>query len=159
VNAEVRFVLDASAVLVYRQREPGYEKVSEALARGAGVSTVNLADVYAKLVDRDLPWGEIAGRLEALGLSVVSFTSEDARESAVLYPKRVAWACPLAIEPASRSAQGWGCPYLARTQRGRASPTSSWRWLDERPINPQLGLAGTVSGLLTAHGRVLTANR
>jgi len=34
VNAEARLVLDASAVLVYLQREPGYERVRDALAKG-----------------------------------------------------------------------------------------------------------------------------
>ena len=87
MSAETRFVLDASALLVYLQRESGYERVREALAQGAAMSTVNLAEVYAKAVDRNLPLGEIAGRLEALGLNVVSFTNEDARESAMLYPK------------------------------------------------------------------------
>ncbi len=87
MNTELSFVLDASAVLVYLQREPGYEKVRDALARGAAVSTVNLAEVYAKLVDRNLPWGEIGRGLEALGLNVLPFTDEDARQSALLYPK------------------------------------------------------------------------
>ena len=87
MSGELRFVLDASAVLVYLQREPGYEKVRDALARGAAVSTVNLAEVYAKLVDRNLPWDEIGRGLEALGLSVLPFTDEDARGSALLYPK------------------------------------------------------------------------
>jgi PIN domain nuclease of toxin-antitoxin system len=87
VNAEVRFVLDASAVLVYLQREPGYEKVQDALARGAALSTVNLAEVCAKLVDRNLPWGEIGRGWEGLGLNVVPFTDQDAPESALLYPK------------------------------------------------------------------------
>lgn len=80
-------VLDASAVLVYLQREPGYEKVRTALAQGAAVSTVNMAEVYAKVVDRNLPLIEIAGRLEGLGISVVPFTDQDARESALLYPR------------------------------------------------------------------------
>ncbi|HXJ91802.1 MAG TPA: type II toxin-antitoxin system VapC family toxin [Terriglobia bacterium] len=87
MSGEFGYVLDASAVLVYLQREPGYEKVRDALARGAAVSTVNLAEVYAKLLDRNLPWGEIGRGLEALGLSAIPFTDEDARESASLYPK------------------------------------------------------------------------
>jgi PIN domain nuclease of toxin-antitoxin system len=87
VNAEVRSVLDASAVLVYLQREIGYEKVRAALAQGAAVSTVNMAEVYAKVVDRDLPLTEIAALLEGLGVRVIPFTDQDARESAGIYSR------------------------------------------------------------------------
>jgi ribonuclease VapC len=87
VGAEVRLMLDASAILVYLQRELGYERVRAALAQGAAVSTVNMAEIYAKVVDRNLPLIEIAGRLEGLGIKVVPFTDQDARESALLYPK------------------------------------------------------------------------
>jgi PIN domain nuclease of toxin-antitoxin system len=41
-------VLDASEVLAYLKREPGYEQVREALTAGAAISTANLAEVYAK---------------------------------------------------------------------------------------------------------------
>lgn len=87
MSGEPRFVLDASALLVYLQQEPGYEKVQKALASGAVMSTVNLAEVYAKVVDRGLSLSEITGNLAALGLGVVPFTEGDARESALLYPR------------------------------------------------------------------------
>jgi PIN domain nuclease of toxin-antitoxin system len=73
--------------LVYLQREIGYEKVRAALARGVAVSTVNMAEVYAKVVDRDLPLRKIATRLEGLGIRVIPFTDQDARESAGIYGK------------------------------------------------------------------------
>jgi ribonuclease VapC len=58
-------VLDASAVLAYLQQEMGYEKVREALEAGAVVSTVNLAEVYAKVIDKGLI---LEGALHALRL-------------------------------------------------------------------------------------------
>jgi ribonuclease VapC len=80
-------VLDASAVLAYLHREPGYELVRSALARGAAISAVNLAEIYAKVVERGLPAEEIGGRLKALGLRIIPFGEDDALESAALYVK------------------------------------------------------------------------
>lgn len=81
------YVLDASALLAYLQREPGYDRVSEALARGAAASTVNLSEVYAKVAHWALPLEEVADRLTALGLESVDFTEDDARAAGSLYPK------------------------------------------------------------------------
>ena len=49
-SASPAAVLGASAVLAYLRREPGYERVREMLDVGAAISTVNLAEVYAKVV-------------------------------------------------------------------------------------------------------------
>jgi ribonuclease VapC len=87
VKAEPKFVLDASALLAYLQHEPGFEKVQKALAGGAVMSTVNVAEVYAKVVARGLPVREIAANLAALGLGMVSFTESDAQGSAALHPR------------------------------------------------------------------------
>lgn len=80
-------VLDASALLAYLQREPGYERVSAALVRGAAASAVNLSEVYAKVIHWALPLEEVADRLTALGLESVDFTEDDARTAGSLYPK------------------------------------------------------------------------
>jgi PIN domain nuclease of toxin-antitoxin system len=50
-----RIVLDASAILALVHREPGHEKLTLALLDGALCSSVNLAEVQAKLVSRG--WG------------------------------------------------------------------------------------------------------
>ncbi len=84
-KSELRFILDASAVLAYLQRERGYPRVSSALASGAGISAVNLAEVYAKLIERGLPAHEVCARLKSLGLKVLPFDEGDALESAALY--------------------------------------------------------------------------
>jgi len=49
-----RIVLDASAVLAILNREAGAEKLTPRLLSDATVSTVNLAEVYAKLVSRGM---------------------------------------------------------------------------------------------------------
>jgi PIN domain nuclease of toxin-antitoxin system len=80
-------VLDASAVLAYLKREPGYERVRETLANGAAISTVNLAEVYAKVVASGQPLDSVAARLLGLGAHPEPFTEQDARTSAALYQK------------------------------------------------------------------------
>jgi PIN domain nuclease of toxin-antitoxin system len=47
-----RIVLDASAVLAILNQEPGSEKLTPILLGNAASSTVNLAEVHAKLVTR-----------------------------------------------------------------------------------------------------------
>jgi PIN domain nuclease of toxin-antitoxin system len=79
-------VLDASAVLAYLQREPGAERVAEALDRRAAISTVNLAEVLAKLVGAARPPEPVLERLLALGLVAEAFTLADAQASAALVP-------------------------------------------------------------------------
>src|SRR5438270_7949721 len=49
-----RVVLDASAILAILNREPGWDKLTPDLLSDAISSTVNLAEVQAKLVDKGL---------------------------------------------------------------------------------------------------------
>lgn len=86
-KSEVRYILDASGVLAYLRREPGHERVRAALRRGAIISTVNLAEVYAKVAERGLSTREVGARLRALGLEALAFQEDDAVESAALYPE------------------------------------------------------------------------
>ena len=85
-KAEPKAVLDASAVLAYLQREPGFEKVGEELKAGAVISTVNLAEVEAKVISRGLDVDAATKSLLALGLTPRPFTEHDARQSALIYP-------------------------------------------------------------------------
>lgn len=48
-------VLDSSALLAFLQLEPGSARVAAALLDGAAISTVNLAEVYTKLVATGRP--------------------------------------------------------------------------------------------------------
>jgi ribonuclease VapC len=84
-------VLDASALLAYLRDEPGAEVVSEAIAGGAVVSTVNLAEVLSHAAGRGTdPAGLVEGMTERglLGgaIAVEPFTTADAVEAARLRP-------------------------------------------------------------------------
>jgi ribonuclease VapC len=79
-------LLDASALLAYLQREPGFGAVQEALREGAAISTVNLAEVAGKLKAKEKDPDRIVGRLLAMGLEVLPFTLEEALEAGRLDP-------------------------------------------------------------------------
>ena len=74
-----RVVLDASAVLAILNREPGAEKLPLRLLRDATISTVNLAEVQTKLVNRGLDpddaWDAAIGPVRG----TEAFTIEQAR--------------------------------------------------------------------------------
>lgn len=57
------------------------------MSNGASISAVNLAEVYAKVVERGLSAEEIGVRLKSLGLKVIPFHEDDALQSAAIYPK------------------------------------------------------------------------
>jgi ribonuclease VapC len=84
-KTEPRYILDASAVLTYLAKEPGYDRVSQALDVRAAISAVNLAEVYSKLVARGIQLEPVASRLAALGLLSEPFGEMDARRVAELY--------------------------------------------------------------------------
>jgi ribonuclease VapC len=84
-------VLDASALLAYLRDEPGAEVVSEAIAGGAAVSAVNLAEVLSRVTDRGRDPAALVVRMTERGLlggaiAVESFTTADAVETARLRP-------------------------------------------------------------------------
>lgn len=111
-KVEAGCVLDASVVLAYLQRETGFERVGSALASGAVISAVNLAEVYAKVVDRGFAAEEVGTRLHALGLQVIAFDEEHACESAVLYPKARALGLSLGDRACLSLGQRLGLPVL-----------------------------------------------
>jgi ribonuclease VapC len=76
-------VLDASALLAVLQGEPGAESV-EPVLRSAFMTTVNLAEVLAKLVDRGVPEPEAFAVVVGLGLHLVDVGRDLARASAKL---------------------------------------------------------------------------
>jgi ribonuclease VapC len=76
-------VLDASALLAYFNRERGYEVVERRLV-GALLSTVNLAEVAVKLIERGHPAHDVLGDVEGLGVRVTPFTADQAIRAAEL---------------------------------------------------------------------------
>lgn len=74
-------VMDASAVLAVFYGEPGSDVVIE-LLRGALLSTVNLAEVHAKLLKDGAAARQAWNRLMDLGCEICVFDDEQARLAA-----------------------------------------------------------------------------
>ena len=72
-------VLDASALMALLNREPGADKLTPQIMNAATTSTVNLAEVHSKLVNRgfspDDAWAAATGVIH----EAVAFTAEQAR--------------------------------------------------------------------------------
>ena len=73
-----RAVLDASAMLAVILEEPGAEVVAEALRSGAVMSSVNVAEVAARLHQDGWIDSEVALIFETLGVEVLPFDRETA---------------------------------------------------------------------------------
>jgi len=81
--------LDASALLAYLHGEAGAERVAEAIAEGAIISSANLAEVLTKRADAGDHPAAVAARLVENGLlggalAVVDLNFDDAVEIAKL---------------------------------------------------------------------------
>lgn len=76
-------LLDASAVLVVINDEPGGEIVTEALS-GAAISAVNHAEVISKLTDYGLTENEVREATDSLGIRVIPFDEEAALVSGLM---------------------------------------------------------------------------
>jgi ribonuclease VapC len=84
-------VLDASALLAHLRDEPGADVVAEAIAGGAVISTVNLAEVFSRVADRGDDPAKLAAELTQSGLldgaiTVEPFTAADAIDAGRLRP-------------------------------------------------------------------------
>ena len=73
-----RAVLDASAVLAVVMEERGADVVAEALRSGAAMSTVNVAEVAARLHQDGWSDAEVAIVFESLGIEVLPFGAQAA---------------------------------------------------------------------------------
>ena len=76
-------VLDASAVLAFLHDEVGADQV-EAELTSSRLSTVNLAEVVGKLVDRAVDVRRVSGLLQSAGVSVEPLTVADAELAGAL---------------------------------------------------------------------------
>lgn len=84
-------VLDASALLAHLRDEPGADVVAEAIASGAVISTVNLAEVFSRVADQGGDPAKLAAELTQSGLldgaiTVEPFTAADAIDAGRLRP-------------------------------------------------------------------------
>ena len=78
-------VLDASALIAYLNAEPGQKRVEPHLS-GALLSTVNLAEVVARLMERGYRAEELPNDIAALGVEFMPFTEAQALAAAQLRP-------------------------------------------------------------------------
>jgi ribonuclease VapC len=90
-ESTARPVLDASALLAYLGNETGADLVADAIAGGASISTVNLAEALSTLATRDRDPADVVSELTERGLlggaiTVEPFTTADAIEAARLRP-------------------------------------------------------------------------
>jgi PIN domain nuclease of toxin-antitoxin system len=84
VNPECA-VLDASALLAYFLKEPGHDRVGEAIGRGAVMSTVNLSEVVAKLTQYKVPNPVLSALVERSGIDVVPFNEDQALRAGLMH--------------------------------------------------------------------------
>lgn len=65
-------ILDSSAVLAYLHHEPGFETVAD-LLDGAAMSSVNVAEVATRLIDRGVSREQAEQAIGNLSLGTISF--------------------------------------------------------------------------------------
>jgi len=81
-------VLDASAVLAWILREPGAERITALMLQGnCLISSVNAAEVVAKLADKGRPEAALRQVIGYIGARLVPFDAEQATESGLLRPR------------------------------------------------------------------------
>ena len=80
------YVLDASALLVLLKREPGSERVIEAITDGASISAVNFSEVVGKLRDGGMPEEAVHESLDPLEFDIVQFDTKLAYQAGLLRP-------------------------------------------------------------------------
>ena len=88
-------VLDASALLAYLRREPGFEHVGLVLEE-ALISSVNWSEVLQKGARYDLPVDSIAAYLGDVGLGIEAFTAGQAERAARLWTSTKGFGLSLA---------------------------------------------------------------
>ena len=80
----IRHIMDSSAILAMLLFEQGSDKVAEVLSH-AVLSSVNLAEVIAKLTQRGLPFSEANRMVRLLQLQIMPFDEAQALASAAMY--------------------------------------------------------------------------
>lgn len=81
------WVLDASAVLAYLQREAGWERVEAVLlGQRCLLSSVNLAEVLSRLADWGVPIAAAQTRILAMDIQVLAYDHAQPRLTAELRP-------------------------------------------------------------------------
>lgn len=113
------YVLDASALLVYLNDEPGSNEV-EALLDDALISAINLAEVLQKATRNGISATQLATDISGMGVGSVAFDASMAAMTAELWPQTKHRGLSLADR---------GCLSLA-AQLGAIAVTTSKAWAD-----------------------------
>ena len=122
-----RVVLDASAVLAVILEEPGADAVAESLRSGAAMSTVNVAEVAARLHLDGWSGSEVALVFDSLGIEVLPFAAEAALLSGRLRAATREFGLGLGDRACLATGRIEGCPVLTSDR--------SWRELDIADID------------------------
>ena len=117
-----RTVLDASAVLAVVLEEPGADVVVEALRSGAAMSTVNVAEVAARLHQDGWSESEVALVFGTLGIEILPFGPEAALSSGRLRTATRHLGLGLGDRACLATGRIEGCPVLTSDR--------IWRELD-----------------------------
>ena len=102
--------------------EPGADVVADALRTGAAMSTVNVAEVSARLHQDGWSRSEVALVFETLGIELLPFAPEAALLSGRLCPATRALGLGLGDRACLATGRIEGCPVLTSDR--------SWRELD-----------------------------
>ena len=115
------YVLDASALLALLNAEKGADLVQGLLPQSV-ISTVNLAEVVARLSAVGMPEDQIRDVLAYLGLEITPFDEEQAFQSGLLYKQTQ----PLGLSLGDRA-----CLALAQiTDATAVTSDRAWKDLD-----------------------------
>jgi ribonuclease VapC len=122
-----RPTLDASALLALLQNEPGAEIVEDAIADGATISTVNLAEALSTMARKGADPATALATMTERGviggaITVEPFTLADAVEAARLRPLTAKAGLSLGDRSCLALARRLGTPALTADQ--------SWRGID-----------------------------
>lgn len=104
-------VLDASALLAHIRGERGSQSVAE-VAPDAVISAVNLAEVFSKLMERNMTAEQADEIVYRYGLEVVPFDESLARQTGALRPATKSLRLSLGDRACLALAQREGLPAL-----------------------------------------------
>ncbi|MGE4247731.1 MAG: PIN domain-containing protein, partial [Parvibaculaceae bacterium] len=82
----IEAVLDASAVLALIKEEPGAEKVADVASRST-ISTVNVSEAVAKLVEKGAAPDEAKGIVFSLPMRIAEFDAHQAALAGMMWAR------------------------------------------------------------------------
>lgn len=112
-------VLDSSAIIAFLQREPGADVVAKVITRSI-VSTVNAAEIVAKLIQFGLTANEAVDAMKALPVRKVPFELAQALTAGAMWDRGKSMGLSLGDRACLALAEAMNLPAL----------TSDRRWTD-----------------------------